>query len=93
MRKSEEGGAIYPEGVVSPREKLEYLKAVYGIDKPNLFDLVIKELIIDAVNEVDEYSTNALNSILTRVGRPAPFKHSYSFGELYYEQTFKSEEA
>lgn len=46
MSKEEEGGAIYPEGVVSPREKLDYLKAVYGIDKPNLFDAVIKELMV-----------------------------------------------
>lgn len=72
MSKVEEGRAIYPEGVVSPREKLDYLKVVYGIDKPNLFDAVIKELIVDAFDEVISVSG----------------EWSYTDGDKYYNENF-----
>ena len=77
MSKSEEGGAIYPEGVVSPREKLDYLKAVYGIDKPTLFDAVIKELIVDSF--VKGFVTERWD------------KTTGDIAEQYYNETFKSE--
>lgn len=80
MSKSEEGGAIYPEGVVSLREKLDYLKAVYGIDKPTLFDAVIKELIVDTFKSGNHENFDALCE--QRENRTP---------EQYYNETFKSE--
>lgn len=35
---------IYPEGIYTPKDMIDYLCAVYGIDKPDLLISTIKEI-------------------------------------------------
>jgi hypothetical protein len=35
---------IYPEGIFTPKDMIDYVCAVYGIDKPDLLISTIKEI-------------------------------------------------
>lgn len=46
----------YPENVKSIEDKIEYVKAVYGISIPNLFDRLVVDIHNNAINEILKYS-------------------------------------